>query len=207
MRTNQNKIGRWALHPILFVLFAPGLTAIAMQDGQSRGQDEDAAPDWLKYCVACPQHEIINEMAGVWTTTVRSWADPSSEPIVSEGEAEYRWNLGGRFLIGELNCFSMGVEKQAIHILGYDNYRGEFKDVWMDNSTTAFQLSTGDYDKENNLITWAGSSDNVVDDLKDQRFRLITRFVSPDEMVFEMYRENSKKALVKRVEVTFIREE
>ena len=87
MRTNQNKLGRWALHPILFVLFATGLTAIAMQDGQSRGQDEDAAPDWLKYCVSCPQHDIINDMAGVWTTTVRSWADPSSEPIVNGAAA------------------------------------------------------------------------------------------------------------------------
>ena len=109
--------------------------------------------------------------------------------------------------MGELNCYALGVEKHAIHILGYDNYRGEYQDVWLDNSTTAFQISTGDYDKENNLITWEGTSDNVVDDLKDQRFRLITRFVSPDEMVFEMYRENAEKELIKRVEATFIRAE
>ena len=67
MRTNQNQHGGWVRYPVLLVLCAAGLSAVAMQDTRPRNQDEEAAADWLKYCVACPQHDVIDSVAGVWT--------------------------------------------------------------------------------------------------------------------------------------------
>lgn len=207
MRMNHNNLLNNLWHPALLVILAGSLSMAAINTTQPQDtQESEGEPDWVKFCVACPQHDILDNMAGVWTTTVRSWADPSDEPLVSEGEAEYQWKLGGRYLMGELNAYVLGVEKIAIHTLGYDNFRGRYQDVWVDNDSTAFQLSIGVYDSELNQIVWEGTADDVVTGKKNRPFRMITRFVGEDEMVWEMFRENESGELFKTVEATFHRE-
>jgi len=199
----RNVIRRSTMLLAAAAILAAGFGAGALT---SRTGEQDPKPDWLKFCQPCVQHDILNRMAGRWHTEVRSWETPDSEPGVTEGRAVYQWNLGGRFLRGDLKAYVMGQEVEVIHYLGFDNYRGEFEDVWMDNRSNAMQRAKGRFDEEMNGIVFSGTADDFTTDRKDLPFRWIIRFVDDDTMVLESFRADPSGKLAKRAEATFTRE-
>jgi hypothetical protein len=79
----------------------------------------------------------------------------------------------------------MGQPFEGIQIVGYDNMPGKYLTFWIDNSSTAFFLLSGTYDAAKK--TWTDSG-RWADPLGGTTpVRSITRVVSPDEYVYEMY--------------------
>jgi hypothetical protein len=149
-------------------------------------------------------HDILDKLWGKWDymLTVES-DDGETESLVLE--ADYRWALGGRFLVGGFDGYIDGGFFQAREILGYDSYRSEYRSVWVDNNTTAFTMSTGEYIARTRTLTFKGVQDNVEKDVRDEPFTFVYRFVDKDHFQIEVWRPNPAGKMVKGTTVSATR--
>ncbi len=160
-----------------------------------------------QYANPTPQHEILDRLAGRWDQQVQVWATPDARPEESRLSANYRWILGGRFLVGELDGYIAGEAFTARELLGYDAFRGEFTQVWIDNRTTAFTVARGQYREADKSIVLDGTEDDVDRNLRDQPFRFTYRFASDGEVVMKLERPDKSGTLFRRAEVRATRAE
>ena len=73
--------------------------------GGACGVDPVSAPDaeavkkWMELATPGKEHRALSPFVGTWNTISKFWmAGPDSEPMVSKGEAELKFIMGGRFL-------------------------------------------------------------------------------------------------------------
>ena len=151
-----------------------------------------------------PQHDVLDNLWGKWhyAVTIES-GDGETEALTLD--ADYRWALGGRFLIGRYDGHVNGALFQAREILGYDSFRGEYRSVWVDNNTTAFTLSTGEYDARKRTLTFKGVQDDVEKNLRDQPFTLVYRFADDDHFQIQVRRPGPGGTMVKTTNVNATR--
>ncbi len=174
-----------------------GITAVTSgvttQEGDKGGHSEPTI-----------HHDILDKLWGKWqyAVTIDS-ADATNEPLMLD--ADYRWALGGRFLVGRYDGYVDGGLFQAREILGYDSFRGEYRSVWVDNNTTAFTLSTGEYDARTKTLTFKGVQDNVEKNLRDEPFRFVYRFIDDDHFRIEVWRPDAAGKMVKGTTVNATR--
>ena len=141
-------------------------------------------------------HDILDKLWGKWNYVVTIGSeDGETEPLLLD--ADYRWALGGRFLVGRFDGYVDGGLFQAREILGYDSFRGEYRSVWVDNNTTAFTMATGAYDARTRTLTFKGVQDNVDKNIRDEPFRFVYRFVDDDHFRIEVWRPNPSGKMVK----------
>ena len=148
-------------------------------------------------------HDVLDNLWGKWQYAVTIDGDVANEPLILD--ADYRWALGGRFLVGRYDGYVDGGLFQAREILGYDSFRGEYRSVWVDNNTTAFTLSTGEYDARTKTLTFKGVQDNVEKNLRDEPFRFVYRFIDDDHFRIEIWRPDPAGKMVKGTTVNATR--
>lgn len=182
------------------------VTAVVTTQVVSQTQAPPAVPSG-HYANPVPQHEILDRLAGRWEQQVQVWSSPEARPEASRLSANYRWILGGRFLVGELDGFIDGEAFTARELLGYDAFRGEFTQVWIDNRTTAFTVARGQYREADKSIVLDGTEDDVDRNLRDQPFRISYRFASDGEVVIKLERPDKSGTLYRRAEVRATRAE
>ena len=149
-------------------------------------------------------HDILDKLWGKWDYSVKIESDAGeTESLVLE--ADYRWALGGRFLVGGFDGYIDGGLFQAKEILGYDSYRSEYRSVWVDNNTTAFTLATGEYIARTKTLTFKGVQDNVEKDVRDEPFTFVYRFLDNDHFQIEVWRPNPAGKMIKGTTVSATR--
>lgn len=162
------------------------------------------AGDTGDYSKPTLHHDILDNLWGKWQYVVTIESDDgATEALVLE--ADYRWALGGRFLVGGLDGYVDGGLFQAREILGYDSFRGEYRSVWVDNNTTAFTLARGKYVARSKTLTFNGVQDDVEKNLRDVPFRFVYRFVDDDHFQIEIWRPDSGGKMVMRTSVNATR--
>lgn len=152
------------------------------------------------YSKPTPQHDVLDNLWGKWQYAVTIDSDDGPAEMLTL-DADYRWILGGRFLIGSYDGYVNGGLFQAREVLGYDSFRGEYRSVWVDNRTTAMTISTGEYDALKKTLTFKGLQDDVEHDRRDQPFTFVYRFVNDDHFDIEIWRPGAGGKLVKRTSV------
>ena len=177
----------------LVAVTAAVTSAIAIQEGDKG--------DYSKPTV---HHDILDNLWGKWSYAVTIASDDGeTEALILD--ADYRWALGGRFLVGRYDGYVDGDLFQAREILGYDSFRGEYRSVWVDNNTTAFTLATGKYVARSRTLTFNGVQDDVEKNLRDVPFRFVYRFVDDDHFQIEIWRPDSGGKMVMRTSVNATR--
>jgi hypothetical protein len=148
-----------------------------------------------------PAHEKLRPMEGRWKVVSKSWFAPG-EPMVNEGTCENRLVLGGRFLEQRLKATMMGQPFEGIGLTGYDNRKGVYTFVWIDNFGTATMTGEGAMDDSAHELTMKGVADGP--DGKPAEFRMVTRIVDPNRHVFSMYQTQEGKETL-AMETTYTR--
>ncbi len=177
----------------LVAVTAAVTSAIAIQEGDKG--------DYSKPTV---HHDILDNLWGKWSYAVTIASDDGETEVLIL-DADYRWALGGRFLVGRYDGYVDGGLFQAREILGYDSFRGEYRSVWVDNNTTAFTTSTGAYDARNKTLTFKGVQDNVDKNLRDQPFTFVYHFIDDDHFRIEVRRPDPAGKMVKGTTVNATR--
>ncbi|MEJ5261208.1 MAG: DUF1579 domain-containing protein [Ignavibacterium sp.] len=167
-----------------FVLFSFwGLTSFA--------QNEEASMDsqmkiWMDYMTPGPMHEMMAKHTGTWKMVSKMWMDPNSEPQVSEGTVDAEMILGGRYLKMVAKFPFMGMQTEGWSLEAFDNGKKEFINIWIDNMGTGVAISTGKFDEATKSIVYNGKMYDPVSG-KDTDYKSISRMISDNEMIFEMF--------------------
>lgn len=131
-------------------------------------------------------HAMLAKSAGHWNTTVKSWHDPNGEPMVSTGTEESEMIFGGRYLTSHFKGSMMGQPYEGMGTTGYDNGKKKYVGTWFDSMGTGIMSYEGDYDAQKKELVCHGSYIDPVMGT-ETKARLVTRFLSDDQHVFEFW--------------------
>lgn len=167
-----------------FVLFSFwGLTSFAQNEETNM---DSQMKIWMDYMTPGPMHEMMAKHAGTWKMVSKMWMDPNSEPQVSEGTVDAEMILGGRYLKMVAKFPFMGMQTEGWSLEAFDNGKKEFINIWIDNMGTGVAISTGKFDEATQSIVYNGKMYDPVTG-KDTEYKSISRMISDNEMIFEMF--------------------
>lgn len=189
---------------LLAAIAVAGLAAIPA--GANAQEKEGMAAAEAAYMAAAapgPQHAAMAAMAGSYRADVKSWMDPTADPVVSSGKTEFKMILGGRYLVQHYSGSMMGQEFEGIGLTAYDNLQKQYVSTWVDNMGTAIMITKGNYDESGKVLTTMGE---LIDAATGApvTVKSVSTTVSEDELRFEMFIIQGDQEM-KNLEITYTR--
>ncbi len=189
----------------LAVLVAGGVHR-ADKMSKAMGMEMDPAmQEAMKKGAPGAQHKALEPFVGRFTTTSRMWMKPGEAPQESTGSAEHTWVLGGRFLRMDVRGDFGGQPFEGLGYLGYDNIRGEYTAVWLDNMNTGIMRASGQFDPETKKYTESGTFSCPLTSEKDRPFRGEWKVIDNDSLSYTMYNPGPDGKEVKGMEISYRR--
>ena len=166
-------------------------TRVVSQDKTNRAsgpaQDTELLVDrWVQYAMPGKHHQLLGKMAGNWNMAVKYRMDSASPVVESQGTCQRKWILGKRFLLEEFDGGSLALPFQGLAIYGYDAFEQKYTSAWVDTTNTAITTSLGTCRDGCDEIAFTGRHGDPWSGTK-RPSRGVTRFVSDDEHVLELY--------------------
>ncbi len=177
---------------------------------QKQGMTEDQKQAAMmaqakKYGTPGKNHEVLKPFVGKWTYTARSWMKPGDKTQESEGTSQNNLVLGGRFLKQEVRGQWNGKPFRGVGYTGYDNVRGEYQSIWMDNMMTGIMRIVGTYDEGSKTIKQSGSFSCPMTGQRDMWFRSEWKASSDSRNTYTAYGKDEKGKEFKSMEITYKR--
>lgn len=192
----------------LFALLVTGQVWSGLQDpGDPPGEMsmEEMMRKWQELNAKGPEHDEFQKMVGRWDVVMRSWTAPETEPMRSEGTADFRLILDGRYIEQKFKYDFMGQTYEGLGIEGYDRIKKKYVSVWMDNAGTGIFMNVGTVDESGKIRTYHGKMDDPFTGQKDKVVKSIGRMISDDHVVFEMYDVRPDVGEFKTMEIEYRR--
>ena len=152
-------------------------------------------------------HRVLDAFVGKWNCTVKNIMNPGDKPQESKGTSESKWIMGGRFLEQDFNgepMMGMGPF-QGLGITGYDNMKGEYNSIWLDNMGTGMMTSRSSYNAAAKTIEETGSFSCPVTGEKEKRFTGGLKIIDHDHYTYEMYFTGHDGKPFKSLEINYVR--
>jgi hypothetical protein len=170
-----------------------------------------AAPDkdavmkaWMDAGKPGEPHKKLAAMEGSWTVKVKSQMDPSAPAEETEGTAEMKMILGGRYLEQKYEGKMMGQPFSGVGWTAYDNIKKKYVSTWVDNTATGVMVMYGSYDKSGKVLTSWGTYDDAVTKKATKMKEVLTE-VDADTAKFEMHMPGPDGKLYKGLEMVYKR--
>lgn len=166
--------------------------------------EADMMKAWQEYMTPGDMHKVLASFEGDWTTDGKMWMDPNGQPMTSTGSASYKMTLGGRYQESSFKGEMMGQQFEGKGMMGYDNFKKQFENTWVDNMGTGIMKTEGKYDAATKTFTMSG---NMVDPMtgKQCTIRETLKLVDNDTHVMTMYNSIGGAPEYKTMELTFKR--
>src|SRR5207249_1814682 len=113
--------------------------------------------------------------------------------------------MDGRYLVQEVSGEFMGKPFHGMGIIGYDKFKKQYTNSWVDNYGTGIVVSLGNADSTGKVITYTGEMDEPLTGEKNKKFKSIERIIDNDKHILEMYDTIPGIGEVKVMEITFTR--
>ncbi len=201
-------MGKSAMKCVLMALL--GVAALATAQTLTEEKDKPATPSakdimaqWAELNAPGPHHQRFKEAAGKWKTEMKMWMGPG-EPTVSPGASTMELVFDGRYLKEHYRCLSTEMPFEGMQLMGYDNIKKKHVSVWIDSMSTGITQMEGTYDEATKTLTMTGQTDDPI--TGPTKMRSVTREVSKDKCVMEMYQTGHDGKEQKCMEVTYTRE-
>lgn len=132
------------------------------------------------------EHMQLAPLVGTWRTEARFWNEPSQPPEVSTGIAEHTWIYGKRFVKENYRGKWNGQPFEGMGLIGFDNVRKEYVSTWTDSMGTGILTAEGNYDPAKRELEMISTfSCPLTGGIRKNRS--VTRIISNNEHVFEMW--------------------
>lgn len=156
--------------------------ALAEEAKKAPSSEEQAMMDkYMKAATPGPEHQRLAKMAGKWKMEVTAWMKPDSPPQKSEGTAEYRPVLGGRFLEQEVHGTMGDQPFEGRGLEGFDNVTKLYVGTWVDNMSTAPMVMKGKCAADGKKCTMKGK---VADAIAGKEVPVTTVMIVKDDNNF-----------------------
>jgi hypothetical protein len=143
---------------------------------------------WMKIASPSEHHHVLDFLVGKWNYSARSWITPDAPPREFKGTTEHRWILGNRFLLQEHKGEGDDHRSfEGVGITGYDNLKGEYPSVWVDNTKTGMMISTATYDPVSKTFSEKGTFTDTITGQKDKTFRGYCKVINNDYYTYDFY--------------------
>lgn len=171
---------------------APALT----KEQMAKAMEEAAAPG--------EAHAKLDQFVGQWKTVSKFWEDPSKEPATEKGLSKISWVLGKRFLKEDFDGKWMGKSFKGMGFTGFDKVKNSYVSNWMDTASTSIMKSDGRYNSSDNTFEMKSVITCPIAGV-DMPARTVTKIISNNEHVFEMYSSDKDGKEVKVMEINYKR--
>lgn len=179
----------------------PAAKAAATPEASAPAAPDSMMAEMMRLATPGPAHETLKAMEGKWKAVVKSWNAPG-EPSVSEGTAENRMILGGRYLEGRFQSTMMQMPFEGYGLTGYDNMKHEYVVFWVDNFGTGMMIGSGTMDAAGKELTTRATMPGP--DGKPSEMKMVTRILDENRHVFSMYGTMEGKEQL-MMEITYTR--
>lgn len=180
MLNSAGRTARVVLSSLSGLLLGLSLQAQTAQDQQK------AMEMYMKLGATGANHAYLKQLAGEWKVAVTMWMFPGSPPVSSSTTARGELILGGRFLKMTHSGTMMGQPFEGVQTLGYDNFLEKYVSLWVDNTSTAFYLTTGSLDPATKTLTEEGVWPDPMSGGK-VKVRNVTKWLGADAFTYETY--------------------
>ncbi|MCB0343987.1 MAG: DUF1579 domain-containing protein [Bdellovibrionales bacterium] len=151
------------------------------------------------------EHKALAPLVGKWKTETKMWMDPSKQPEVTMGTAQHNWVLGGRFVQEQFSGKFHGQPFQGSGMIGFDKVKGEYVSTWTDTMGTGIMNGEGKFDPAKKEIEMSSTFSCPVTG-GEKSSRSVTRIISNNEHVFEMFSEGPDGKEFKMLEIKYKRQ-
>jgi uncharacterized protein DUF1579 len=200
-------------------LFTIAITAalalsISRTDAQDKSKPEAKASadmqemmkKWAEVATPSEGHKALESLAGKWDIVTLVWGEGAGKPpSESKGSCETKWILDGRYLLEEMSSQMMGMPYKSMNIIGFDNYKKKYVMSYVDNMGTAIYTGEGKLDPANKVLTSFGKMDDFTTGERDKPVKYVTRVISKDKHIFEIYDEVGSSNEYKVLEIAYTR--
>jgi hypothetical protein len=195
-----------------FLAGAALAAAIALPISLASGRQDPAAGHDMaemmkkaeKFTKPGPNHAMLARFIGTWDTSFQLCHGDQKMPA-EPGTSQFSWLFEGRWLQQESRGTMMGMPIEGFGILGYDNFKMSFVNAFVSTMDTALNTSEGDLDQGGkNLISY-GRLDEYLTGEHDKTFKTAWRFISDDEMLFEVHDFAIGEVGTKVIEIRYTR--
>lgn len=202
----SSKFGAWFSAALLVTAFMAFGWVLAQEPAAGDLQMQEMMKKWEEAGTPGAAHKVLNDFVGSWTVTMKWWMEgPDKPPMEYSGASTIQWVLGGRFLEERYAGEMMGKPFEGIGFLGYDNFRGRYQIIWLDNSSTAIFTASGTYDADQKALIFPVKIDDPGTGEKDKPGLFVYRLISPEKRVFEMYAGDSIAPEKKESEMLYVK--
>jgi hypothetical protein len=148
------------------------------------------------------EHEIFKADVGTWDASIKSWMDPSAEPLESKGVETNTLLPGGLWLLSEFKGEFANLPFEGRGQTSYDAHKKKYVGTWIDSFSTSPMLMEGDYDKATHTLTMSGKSFDPGQG-KEVEFKNVGKHNDDGTRTFTMYMKGDDGAWVKAMEVVY----
>ena len=185
------------------LIVAAGVGFAQAKPAQQQDMQKAMQDYMMKAAAVTENHALLAQFVGKWTGTATTWQMAGAQPEKSAATSEVTSIMGGRFIVEKFTGTMMNMPFEGMRVVGYDNMQKKFMTFWIDNNSTAFFMFTGTYDAAKKTFTdlskWADGMGGMMD------VRMVTRIVSPDEHIEEMYMSIAVAKEYKGMEIDYKR--
>jgi hypothetical protein len=201
------------MNPSIWLLIGGLVTPLALYPADtnppaspSRPKDAEAqAETFARYAMPGPEHKVLDRMAGHWDTLTRYWPGPDADPIEAKGTSHRKWILEGRFLMEELEGGNLVLPFRGLALYGYDTFEQKHTSAWVDTMNTSILTNLGTYDRTNDVVNFSGQYKDPWTGARKKE-RGVTRFVSKDKHVLEIFATEPDGKEFRMLEITYTRQ-
>lgn len=120
-------------------------------------------------------------MDGKWNFVLKA-----NDGTEAKGVSIMKIECGGLWLVSDFKCEMGGQPFQGKGLDGYDPVKKKYVTVWVDSYTTAPMLFEGKFDESGKVLTMTCEAP-MGEESTPSTWRSVSKFVSNDEHIFEMF--------------------
>ena len=155
-------------------------------------RQEPAQPDpaemmklFAKYTKVGEEHRLLERFIGEWDA--ESSMIMGDQRSTTKGSATFRWKVEGRWIESEVRSEMMGFPVVSHGWLGYDRFKMSYVMTSITSFDTAMNEAEGDLTPDGKALVMYGTLDEYLSGEHDKMVKYVYRFVSADEIVFEVH--------------------
>ena len=132
-----------------------------------------------------PEHELLKKHVGTWDLTMKF------DGMATKGKVTYKMDLGGLWLVSDLESELFGAKFQGKGLDTYDPAKKKYVSVWVDSMSASPMVLEGTYDKAKKTLTMTGEGPGM--DGKPTKYRSVSVMPDDDTTEFAMYVGDGKE--------------
>jgi hypothetical protein len=198
------------MRTFLFTLLALAITGVSAFGADTPqppadAQMQEAMKAWMQFATPGENHKVLADAVGKWKYTSKWWQTATAKPEESKGTSTFKWILGGRYLQQDVKGKAMGRPFEGMAITGYDNLKGKYQNLWLDNMGTGFTVGTGTFDPATKTLTDKGEYSDPTAPSKTRTYRSEWKWTDKNNHIFSMYTTDMDGKEYKQMEMAYQR--